>query len=475
MNKQKDILNNWLTEIKENPHFSEQSIQQNKLLKNYSESFLSNIFQTMQDKDISAINKKNFEPILELWHQLIKEQLDKGFTTKDTAVLIYALKTSLSKHLPTQTSPENIKKTQQLEDILDLLGMLIFEMYTAEKENLISRQNEHIQYLQSATQIDNNFIGNSPAMKHLFKAMSLVLENDITVLLEGESGTGKDLIATIIHTKSSRKHKNFVAINCAAIPKELIESELFGHEKGAFTGADERKIGKCELADNGTLFLDEIGEMPIDLQVKLLRTLQNKEIERVGGTAPIPINTRIIAATNQNLKQQVDEKKFRLDLYYRLNVYPIQVPPLRERKEDILPLSIFFIERYNKQFNLKSGPLTKDAEHFLNNHVWEGNIRELENTIQRGVILAQSTPITANILALKPGEIEEPSLLLESHAYHIENSSLKEDIIPLADLEKKAILHALRKTSGNIQKASKALNISRTTFYNKLEKYKIIL
>jgi transcriptional regulator with PAS, ATPase and Fis domain len=465
-NSESTILSNWLQEIESNPRFSNEKLLQNINLESYSKTFLSKLLQTIHTKDISTLSKKMFEPLLDLWHQLNQDQINQGFSTKETAVLVYALKTSLLKQSENFSETEKAQ-LEQLELLLDLLGMLIFEMYTTEKEKVISKQEEQIHYLQSIPHSDSNIIGNSKAMKDVFKAIGLVLENDVTVLLEGESGTGKDVIATSIHQNSNRKNKPFIALNCGAIPKELIESELFGHEKGSFTGADERKIGKFELADQGTLFLDEIGEMPIELQVKLLRVLQNKEVERIGGSHPIPINTRIIAATNKNLKQLVDAGKFRLDLFYRLNVYPIRIPSLKERPEDILPLAQHFIDKYNQHFNVKSGPLTKDAETFLLNQKWEGNIRELENLIQRTVLLAQSSPITSITLEMKPGGSESTPLLESGHT----PTPFGDTVEPLEDIERKAIEHAIQIKKGNLQQVAKALGISRTTLYNKLEKY----
>jgi len=474
--KQKEtrIVEEWLKEIEENPHFSSEALKQNINLKHYSKEFLQQLIHLLENKQLEGLSKETFAPLFEIWHKLRTDQVQQGLSTKETALLIYALKASLTK---TTSSDENVaysKQLLQLEQLLDLLGMLTFEMYTAEKERVITQKIEHINYLQEATFQENPVITKSAYMLQLFKAIELVLEKDITILLEGESGTGKDVIATLIHKSSNRQKHPFVAVNCGAIPKELIESELFGHEKGSFTGAEARRIGKFEQAQDGTLFLDEIGEMPLELQVKLLRVLQNKHIERIGGTTPVPINVRIIAATNKDLKALVDTKQFRLDLYYRLNVYPVRIPPLRERQEDIIPLAQFFIKKYATQFQVSAGPLTEDAEHFLLNHKWEGNIRELENVIQRAVILCQSQPITSTVLTLKPGQesflaltagqAPQPTIAPQNH-----NGT----IIPLDTLEKQAIIQAIELKKGNLVQVAKALNISRTTLYNKIEKYEI--
>jgi len=307
-------------------------------------------------------------------------------------------------------------------------------------------------------------------MKAVYQAVGLVLDNDITVLLEGESGTGKDLVANLIHDHSKRKNKPLVTVNCGAIPKELVESELFGHEKGAFTGASEKRIGKFELAQEGTLFLDEISELELPLQVKLLRAIQNREIERVGGSEPIKINVRIIAATNQDLKQRVETGKFRLDLYYRLHVFPISIPPLRDRKTDIIPLASYFIEKYAVQFGIETPALTSDAKDYLLNQKWEGNVRELENVIQRSVVISQGNPITSMTLQLKPGKAE-PSLSIAPAPQKMLPEG--NQVVPLDTLEKQAIELALKLKKGNVRQTARALGISRTTFYNKAKKYHI--
>ncbi|RAP39121.1 hypothetical protein DID80_00515 [Candidatus Marinamargulisbacteria bacterium SCGC AAA071-K20] len=470
---QEQVLNNWLAELNNNPNIPKNTFEKKNNLKNYSKNFLKQLVTTFKEDDIPDLDKSKLTPIISVWHELLQSQISQGFSTKETAMLIYALKTSLNK-LAEENNSFNLQKSDmgKLEQLLDLLGILTFEIYSVEKEKLISRQNNQIQYLQTSSNTEDNIIGASSKMKAVFKAIGLVLENDITVLIEGESGTGKDLIASVIHNNSKRKTKPFIVLNCGAIPKDLIESELFGHEKGSFTGAEERKLGKFELADNGTLFLDEIGELSLDLQVKLLRALQNKEIERVGGTQRLNINTRIIAATNKNLKKLVDDEKFRLDLYYRLNVFPIEMPPLRERKEDIIPITKHFLKKYAREFSLPEVNLTGDAESYLLNQYWEGNIRELENLIQRSLILSQGQDITSTILDTKPGQFE-PSLQLNQATPKSNILSLPESIETLESVEKRAIQHALEIKNGNMLQAAKALNISRTTLYKKIEKYNL--
>jgi two-component system response regulator AtoC len=355
-----------------------------------------------------------------------------------------------------------------------LLGLLTFELYSTEKEALLEQKNEQIQYFlkHQLAEPGNFYVSISPKMQAIYKAISLILDNDITVLLEGESGTGKDIFASLIHLNSKRKNKPLIVLNCGAIPKELIESELFGHEKGSFTGATERQLGKFELAEDGTIFLDEISELNIDLQVKLLRVLQNKELQRIGGKEKIKINARVIAATNKDLKKEVETKKFRLDLYYRLNVFPLLLPPLRERKEDIVPLAQFFLKKYAPQYNQQVKEISLDAQFYLQNQTWEGNIRELENIMQRAILLAESPILTVEVFKHIPGQ--QPQNLLPHQ--NIENLKLiPEEIIPLAEIEKQTLQKALELTNGNIRKAAQNLKISRTTFYNKLKKYNISL
>ena len=243
---------------------------------------------------------------------------------------------------------------------------------------------------------DMNFeliIGNSPALKHVLELVEVVAPNDSTVLLLGETGTGKELIARAIHGHSRRKDRTFIKLNCAAIPTGLLESELFGHEKGAFTGAIAQKMGRLELADQGTLFLDEIGDIPTEIQPKLLRALQEREFERLGSTHTRKVNIRLVAATNRNLEQMIAAREFRSDLYYRLNVFPIRIPPLRERREDILLLVRYFVQKFSRQMQKNVDAIPPSATTALTAWDWPGNIRELENLIERSVILTRGTSL----------------------------------------------------------------------------------
>ncbi len=283
---------------------------------------------------------------------------------------------------------------------------------------------------------------------------------DTSVLVLGESGTGKERIADCIHELSPRKNKPLVKINCATLPATLIESELFGHEKGSFTNAHEKRIGKFEQADGGTIFLDEIGEMPLDLQVKMLRVLQEKEIERIGGRAPIKIDVRIVAATNRNLEKEVAEGKFRLDLYYRLNVFPIIIPPLRERKEDIPMLTTHFINLYSKKAGKKIAGISEKAARNLAAYNWPGNIRELEHLIERNVLLAKGNIID---------DISLPAFHRTDATVRSEETMTKS----ISDNEREYILSVLKKTKGKIYGADGAaelLNIPPTTLSSKMKK-----
>lgn len=308
-------------------------------------------------------------------------------------------------------------------------------------------------------------IGNSLAMQPIYRAIGLILETDITVMLMGNTGTGKDILASLIHHQSSRRNHPLVTVNCGAIPRELIESELFGVEQGAFTGADRSRPGKFEQAQHGTLFLDEIGELPLDMQVALLRVIQNREVVRVGGQQAIPLNVRLIAATNRDLSRAMETGGFRSDLYYRLMVYPIRLPDLAERIEDIVPLAIYFLQRFSKQYRIPFHSLSPLTETWLCEQPWPSNIRELENTMLRGLITAQGNPILPHMLSVGPSA-SVPRL----PAPHPTPSA----IIPLDVMEAKAISEAYLQTGQNVAKTAKALGITRATFYNKAKKYGIL-
>lgn len=315
----------------------------------------------------------------------------------------------------------------------------------------------------------SNIISADKKMQEVFKMVSKVLDNDITVSIHGESGTGKELIARAIHYNGTRKEKPFVVVNCASIPRELLESELFGHEKGSFTGAYQKKIGKFELANEGTIFLDEIGDMQMSLQAKILRVIQEKEFERVGGTEVIKSDVRIISATNIDLKSAVERKEFREDLYYRLNSFPIIIPPLRERRGDIMILVDHFIKTFSTKLNRPVKGFTKKALRLIFEYDWPGNVRELENTIERCIILAESELMDIDEL---PGHIRTSA---GNYSKELSGPVFGDEspIIPFEKLKEEAVRHAIKISKGNIVEAARKLQIGRATFYRMLDKYNI--
>ncbi len=307
-----------------------------------------------------------------------------------------------------------------------------------------------------------NIIGNSPAINHLLDTVVQVAPSEATVLITGESGTGKELIAGALHYNSARKDGPFLKINCAAITETLFESELFGHEKGAFTGADRQKDGRFLLAKGGTLFLDEISEMPLTMQVKLLRVIQEKEIMRVGGEQVIPVDVRLIAATNKNLSDAISKKEFREDLYYRLNVVQLQVPPLRDRREDVPLLVQFFLEQFSQKNRKDIKGITPSAMDCMLRYDWPGNVRELMNAMERAVVMSRSAYLEeADIpTILPPDTVPPPSNYAPSYAG-----------LPLEQVEKTAILQTLSAVGGNKSEAARQLGITRKTLHKKLKSY----
>ena len=314
-------------------------------------------------------------------------------------------------------------------------------------------------YLEEEIQTDYNFeeiVGDSQALKRVIKAVQTVAVTDSTVLILGETGSGKELVARALHNLSDRRERTFVKLNCAAIPTGLLESELFGHEKGAFTGAIATKIGRFELADSGTLFLDEVGEIPPELQVKLLRVLQELEFERLGSTRTIRVSVRIVAATNRDLRHMVEEQKFRSDLYYRLNVFPITVPPLRERAEDIPMLVRHFAQKFAQRMKKRIETIPSESMRALQNYAWPGNVRELENFVERAVILSSNSDLFVPI-----AELKRPS------------STPNGSVVTLEDAEREHILKALRDaqwTIGGPAGAAAKLGMKRTTLQSKMQK-----
>ena len=318
--------------------------------------------------------------------------------------------------------------------------------------------------------IESEIVGGSSKMKEVFNLIYRLCKVDTTVLVRGENGTGKELVARAIHFNSPRKSGSFVAINCGAIPENLMESELFGHEKGAFTGAIERKIGKFQMANNGTLFLDEIGELKPDMQVKLLRVLQERKFTPVGGTREVKTTTRIIAATNRNLEKMMEEGTFREDLFYRLNVMPIFLPSLRDRQDDIEPLAQNFIKKFSKQHGRVINGITAEALDMLKSYRWPGNIRELENMIERAFIVENSHEITVDSLPesirLAPKESPEKTAHV-GYSGPLDFDAFKEE------MEKEFIMSALKANNGRINQTVAQANIPKNTLLRKIRKYGI--
>src|SRR5579863_1156316 len=308
-----------------------------------------------------------------------------------------------------------------------------------------------------------NIVGASKKMRDVFDIALQVARRDSTVLLTGESGTGKELLAKAIHQNSLRASKPFITINCGAIPENLIESELFGHRKGSFTGALADHTGKFETANQGTVFLDEIGELPINLQVRLLRVIQEREIDKIGFPKPIPINVRIIAATNRDLRARIDDGQFREDLFYRLSVVAIELPPLRERRDDIPLLLQHFLRKHCEHYKLAVPSLTDDAVDLLTRYAWPGNVRELENVIERLVVLGQSNVIHSEQL---PPQVRQAKSRVSAI-----NLKLPDEGIDLEEIEKEILVQALERQDWNQTQAARYLNISRKTLIYRMEKF----
>ena len=333
------------------------------------------------------------------------------------------------------------------------------ETIRMEKERL-KEENRRLQNVLKDKYSIGNIIGNSNKMREVFQMISQVSKSNATVLIRGESGTGKELVANSIHYSSHREKKPFIKVNCVALPTTLIESELFGHEKGSFTGAIKQKIGKFELAHKGTIFLDEIGSIDLEVQANLLRILQEKEFERVGGQRTIKTDVRIIAATNKNLERSVEEETFRGDLYYRLNVFPIYLPPLRERKTDILLLADFFLEKYAAENSKDIKRFSTPAIDMLMEYHWPGNVRELENCLERAVLVCGEGVIHSYHLP--------PTLQTGKESDTVPTLSLEDAI---ANLEREMIIDALKNTRGNIAIAAKILQTTVRKFSYKAQKY----
>lgn len=365
------------------------------------------------------------------------------------------------------------KTVMDFEEVVRLLticsslygqAIVSHDMIEQEKERLTDLKLYYKMEWDAKVHNFGDIIGQSPKMKQVFNVIERIAQSSVTVLVRGETGTGKELVAAAIHKRSKRAEEPFVKLNCAAISDTLIESELFGHEKGAFTDAKEMRKGRFELADGGTLFLDEIGDISASAQVKLLRVLQEREFERVGGSKTVKVNVRLIAATNRNLEQMVKDGEFREDLFYRLNVIPIDLPPLRERGDDVRLLVNFFLERSMKNHK-KKVTITDSAMDILMRYPWPGNIRELENTIERIVLMSDESGISADDMRLMLPALKSENLLTQCKDVDSQGEKT------LDDLEKEAIINALERYDGSSSEAAKSLGISVRQIKYKVEKY----
>jgi DNA-binding NtrC family response regulator len=380
---------------------------------------------------------------------------------------------------------------------LDTIVRNVLEKVTLEREVSTLRGEVTKKYSMSG------LIGDSPAMQKVYKMIQKSLRGDLTVAIQGESGTGKELVAKAIHFNSQRKRGPFVVVNCAAIPRDLMESEFFGHEKGSFTGAHARKIGKFEQADGGTIFLDEIGELDLDLQAKLLRALQEGELNRVGGNDTISFDARVISATNRDVVPMIRDGKFREDLYYRLFQYPIPLPPLRQRGPDVLVLANYFLREYTKiHADFKGKKLSTAARHAIAGFPWPGNVRELKSAVERAILLSDSDDISVGDLMLGNGNMVSPwservslaeaaetsfqapqptsfegGTLIDETQVTMSGIVLGEDgddIVSLDDLKHRAVQRAYRLCDGNVDRAAVELGIGRATMYRLLKKYQMM-
>jgi len=376
-----------------------------------------------------------------------------------------------------------VAKTASLESAVDVMraGAADFVTMPVERERLVKSVAHAVRVYGLSKQVFllkrrvelsagiDEMVGQSPVMHDVYGAIKMVARSDASVLVLGESGTGKELVAKAIHRLSPRNKKRFIDINCGAIPRELLENEMFGHERGAYTGADQQYIGSCERADGGTLFLDEISEMPPTLQVKLLRFLQERTFTRVGGVESISVDVRVVAATNCDLEKEVKAGRFREDLYYRLHVVPILMPPLRDREEDISILAAHFLEKYATKYERVFHEFTNEALNALASYSWPGNVRELENIIERVVVLHDDASVKLEHLPdhVRDARVPAGNLPMKEQLVPTE----MQHIVPLKLVERYAIEAALARCLGNVAEAAQKLKISQATLYRKIKQY----
>ena len=372
----------------------------------------------------------------------------------------------ITAHGTIETAVEAMKKGAKDYILKPLrLDEIVAKVETISQLKSLIKENQYLREKLAKKYNFENIIGKNKRMLELFDLVKDIAKSNATVLIRGDSGTGKELIANAIHFNSERVKKPFVKVNCAVLAENLLESELFGHVKGAFTGAIKDKIGRFELAHDGTIFLDEIGDISPNMQLKLLRVLQEGEFEKVGGTETKKVDVRIIAATNRNLEEAMKKGFFRQDLYYRLNVIPIDVPPLKERKDDIPLLVSHFLEKFNKDFNKKIEAIDDEVMGFLKSYDWPGNIRELQNLMERAIVLNKTNSLTVK---------DFPNFLTDSESREEEVIDLNHSLTDLVDsFEKKIIVKALRENNFNKLRTAEKLGIHRSTFMSKLKKYEI--
>ena len=427
------------------------------------------------DEAIAKIKQKKYDLIFtdlkmpgKSGLDVIKFVSENSPTTDTVLITAYGAGDSASKAMA-YGAYEYITKPVLIDD-LDLIVRHIFE-----RQDLIL-ENERI---KKHFEIDNPFpkiIGKSKPLSDVLDLIKMVAPTNTTILITGESGTGKELVAEAIHTLSKRKNEKYIKINCAALPEHLIESELFGFEKGAFTGAIKRTIGKFELSNKGSILLDEISEMNLDLQAKLLRVIQEKEFSRIGGELPIKVDTRIIATSNRDLTEEIAKGTFREDLFFRLSIVPIRIPPLRERKEDIPLLINSFLKKLCFEMGIPKKSISSDAVDFLMDYKWPGNIRELQNAVERALITTRNDVLTVNSFNFIGGKIKKSSNNLNNKMVRVSNEisdtySVNIKDKTLAEIEKEIIFKLLDETGNNKTEAAKKLGVTARTLRNKLKIY----
>ncbi len=441
------------------------------------------IFLIGESLEIKLLRDSLEERGLEVVYFSSKDVDYKSFCPGSVDVLVYELSESETKNLDivNRFFRQGFKtviflaEKADLEDAVEFIkkGAYDFKLLSTpleiiEKTVLYALEDKRILWQEEA------FLTRNPYMLNIIKKLESIAQSKAPILLIGESGTGKELLSKFIHQKSPRRYGPFVAINCAALPDTLLESELFGYEKGAFSGATFRKKGKIEIADGGTLLLDEITEMQPQLQSKLLRVLQEEEVDRLGGYQPVKVDIRLISTTNRDIEKEVKEGRFRADLYYRINVITVKIPPLRERKEDIEYLSKFFLEKFSRLYNKDVSGFTDSAWKFLKNYEFPGNVRELKNMIERAVLTCEDLLIDVKHLTDpfsqdKFGGIEKDEILDKKTGMNFDNNNL--EVKTLSELEREAILKALKLCRGNKTRAAELLGITVRTLRNKLKQY----